>query len=156
DLPFERLDVGHQVELVLAEFADEIERTHAEITCGHFPFVYSNATVLRQILVNLIGNALKFVLPQQTPKIEISAEQSGKKVRLFVKDNGIGIDDHHRHRIFEVFQRLHTHDDYPGTGIGLAIVAKGVQRLGGSVGVESEPGKGSTFWIELPSEPGGE
>jgi signal transduction histidine kinase len=73
-------------------------------------------------------------------------------VRLWVEDNGIGIAPEHRQRIFKVFERLHGEESYPGTGIGLAIVKKGVERMGGRVGVESDPGHGSRFWIELPED----
>ncbi|MBA4149696.1 MAG: PAS domain S-box protein [Verrucomicrobia bacterium] len=154
ELSFEILDLNSQVDLVLAEFADEIQRAKAQVVRASLPSVYANATLVRQILANLLGNALKFVLPGAAPKIEIFAEEKPGSVRLIVKDNGIGIDPQHRQRIFEVFQRLHTHEAYPGTGIGLAMVAKAAQRLGGTAGVDSGPGKGSSFWIELPNAQG--
>jgi signal transduction histidine kinase len=97
-----------------------------------------------------LGNALKFVPPNVSPHVRIHAESDGL-VRLWVEDNGIGIKPEYHHRIFRVFERLHTANQYPGTGIGLAIVQKGVERMGGRVGVESAPGGGSRFWIELPT-----
>jgi signal transduction histidine kinase len=99
--------------------------------------------------VNLISNATKFVPPGITPKVQIRAEQDGEFARLSVEDNGIGIPADDQNRIFRVFERLHGVDSYPGTGLGLAIVRKGVERMGGQVGVESEVGKGSRFWLRL-------
>ena len=83
------------------------------------------------------------------PRVQIRAEDTGDSVRLWVEDNGIGIAPEHRERIFRIFERLHGVETYPGTGIGLALVQKGVDRLGGRVGVESVEGAGSRFWIEL-------
>jgi signal transduction histidine kinase len=91
----------------------------------------------------------KFVGTGIVPRIRVRAELRRGRVRLWVTDNGIGIAAEHRVRIFQVFQRLHGMTDYPGTGIGLAIVRRGAERMGGDAGVESEPGVGSSFWIEL-------
>jgi signal transduction histidine kinase len=110
---------------------------------GHWP-------VLVQILTNLLTNAVKFMAPGVAPRVHIWAERRNGRVRLWVEDNGIGIAPEHRERIFKIFERLHGMKTYPGTGIGLAIVRKGIERMGGKAGVESERGKGSRFWIELP------
>nr|WP_246348294.1 PAS domain S-box protein [Sphingomonas aerophila] len=118
------------------------------------PIVSAHAPVLIQVLANLISNAVKFVAAGTTPKVRLRPENRGQRVRLWVEDNGIGIADEHQKRIFEVFQRLHSAAEYPGTGIGLAIVRKGVERLGGTAGVESTLGEGSSFWIELPQAEG--
>jgi PAS domain S-box-containing protein len=121
----------------------------AEITLrGPFPPVLANEAMLTQILSNLLGNAAKFVLPGTKPSIKVWAEPQGHCVRLFVQDNGIGIAADHQERIFGIFQRVDK--SFEGTGIGLAIVKKAVERLGGKVGVQSEPGRGSTFWVEVP------
>jgi len=101
-------------------------------------------------LTNLIGNALKFRNRDVAPLIQIQAEDCGRSVKIFVKDNGLGIAPDHIPKIFEPFERLHGKDKYPGTGLGLSIVQTGVQRMGGNLGVESQPGKGSDFWVELP------
>jgi signal transduction histidine kinase len=107
---------------------------------------------LSQILANLIGNALKFAAPSRQSVIRIHLEQgSGALARMVVEDNGIGIDAVHQKKIFGLFERLHNNSIYPGTGIGLAIVRKGAERMGGRVGVESTPDVGSRFWIELPT-----
>ena len=103
-----------------------------------------------QILSNLIGNALKFQRPGIAPEVIVSAERTNGHVRICVRDNGIGIAPEHQERIFQVFERLHGQEEYPGTGIGLAIVKRGAQRMGGRVGLDSKPGEGSTFWVELP------
>jgi len=113
------------------------------------PTVKAHSVTLTQILVNLISNATKFVPPGITPNVQIRAEQDGEFARLWVEDNGIGIPADDQNRIFRVFERVHGVDSYPGTGLGLAIVRKGVERMGGQVGVESEVGKGSRFWLRL-------
>jgi len=113
------------------------------------PQVLANHSVLYQVILNLISNAIKFVKKGSKPVVRIWAEETGGKVRLNIQDNGIGIPAEHQERIFRIFERLHGIERYPGTGIGLAIVKKGVEQMGGSVGVDSEPDKGSRFWIEL-------
>ncbi|HEY3707465.1 MAG TPA: PAS domain S-box protein [Terracidiphilus sp.] len=105
---------------------------------------------LVQAVSNLVSNALKFVSPEKTPEVVVSAERIGECVRISVKDNGIGIASEHQEKIFQVFERLHGQEQFPGTGIGLAIVKRGIQRMGGRVGLQSKPGEGSTFWVELP------
>lgn len=113
------------------------------------PPVLGNATVLHQAAINLLSNATKFVASGVTPAIECRAECSNGRVRLWFIDNGIGIEPAYWERIFRPFERLHGASAYPGTGLGLSIVQKAIERLRGKVGVESEPGRGSRFWIEL-------
>jgi len=114
--------------------------------------VIGNGRILQQILANLVGNAVKFVPQGVPPHVRISAEARDGRRRVWVEDNGIGIAPEHRERIFRVFERLHGGETYPGTGIGLAIVRRGAERMDGTAGVESTPGQGSRFWIELPAE----
>lgn len=114
------------------------------------PTVYAHRSTLVQVLVNLLSNAAKFVPAGEEPAVRVWGESRDGHVRLWVEDNGIGIAPEHQERIFNVFERLHGGETYPGTGIGLAIVRKGVERMGGSTGVDSEPGRGARFWIELP------
>ena len=114
------------------------------------PTVLGHGTTLAQVFANLVGNAVKFVPAGRVPEVVIRAQPNGDRVRVWVEDNGIGIAPEHHERIFRVFERLHRAEDYPGTGIGLAIVRKGVERMGGAVGLESALGSGSKFWIELP------
>jgi PAS domain S-box-containing protein len=113
--------------------------------------VCAHQATLTQVLFNLINNGLKFCTPGQTPHVEVAAHRGANSIVIEVRDNGIGIAKQHQERIFQVFERLHSTDAYPGTGIGLAIVKRGITRMGGTVRVESEPGKGSTFFISLPS-----
>jgi len=104
-----------------------------------------------QCLTNLIGNAVKFVPPGTVPAIRINSQADGDKARLLIEDNGIGIAGDAHGKIFEAFQRMPEAQDYEGEGIGLTIVRRAVERMSGQVGVESEPGKGSRFWVELPT-----
>jgi two-component system sensor histidine kinase/response regulator len=130
----------------------EIESRNAEVSVSDdLPHVQANKMALGQALENLITNALKFTKNGDVPKVRIEAQTIGPMVRLWIVDNGIGVPPEHHARIFRVFERLHTADTYPGTGIGLAIVRKGIERMNGHVGIDSEPGKGSSFWIELPA-----
>jgi PAS domain S-box-containing protein len=113
--------------------------------------VLAHKSALGQALVNLVDNAFKFHKSGTRPEVSVIASRRGRNVRIAVIDKGIGISPEHHSRVFKVFQRLHTSKDYPGTGIGLALVKRIAERLGGSAGVESEAGKGSTFWVEIPS-----
>jgi signal transduction histidine kinase len=110
--------------------------------------------LLSRAISNLLDNAVKFVRPRTPPKIRVWHEHKGKGVRLWIEDNGIGIDPAHQGMLFRAFERIHPEQGYEGTGIGLAIVRKAIERMGGQVGVESDGKTGSRFWIELP-EAGG-
>ena len=111
----------------------------------------ANEQVLSQLLTNLISNALKFHRPGCAPEVTVIVDKGPEHmVRVTVKDNGIGIAPQHVDRVFRVFERLHGVEEYPGTGIGLAIVKRGAERMGGSCGLESKLGEGSSFWVELP------
>ncbi|MCI0745406.1 MAG: ATP-binding protein [Verrucomicrobia subdivision 3 bacterium] len=112
--------------------------------------VYGNRSTLKQIITNLISNAVKFVESGVQPRVRISTESREGLVRLWIEDNGIGIAPEHQQRIFGLFERLHGANSYPGTGVGLAIVRKAVERMHGRVGVISKSGEGSRFWIDLP------
>jgi signal transduction histidine kinase len=118
---------------------------------GPFPPVMGNEAGLTQCISNLLGNAVKFVAPGTFPRVRIWWEARGTRIRLFFQDVGIGIERASHERIFEIFQRLSRSCE--GTGIGLAIVKKAIERMGGSVGLDSEPDKGSTFWLELARPP---
>jgi PAS domain S-box-containing protein len=126
----------------------------AEVEVVHpLPRVIGHDASIMQCLVNLLSNAVKFVPFGRTPKIKIFAERLGDAVRLTVEDNGIGIASRDINRIFRLFERLHPAESFGGTGIGLTIVRKAVERMGGQVGVSSTEGKGSRFWIQLKSAP---
>jgi signal transduction histidine kinase len=152
ELPTRKLQVRAAVEEALGLLKSTIEAKAAklELTLGPEVTVMAHSPTLVQVLTNLLSNALKFMGEGTQPEVRIRAERRNpSRVRLWFEDNGIGIDPTQHGRIFEVFHRLHGEEKYPGTGIGLALVKKGVERMGGQVGVESAPGHGSRFWIEL-------
>jgi two-component system sensor histidine kinase/response regulator len=121
---------------------------------GEMHPVVAHEACLAQCFANLLGNAAKFVARGTMPEIRIRTERHGSRVKIRIIDNGIGIDPAHHSRIFQMFGRIHEEKAYDGTGIGLSIVKKAVERMGGTVGLESTLGQGSCFWIELPaSEP---
>lgn len=145
------------VDDALLDMASDIERARAEVVVHRegMPTVRAHAPTVLLCVENLVANALKFVRPGERPHVEVRCEPSPDapgRVRLVVEDRGIGIAPEHHERVFQVFERLHGRETYEGTGIGLAIVKRAAERMGGSVGVRSEPGRGSTFWIELPEE----
>ena len=143
-------------ELVLNQVLSNLElymkENKATISHDLLPEVMADNTQLAQVLQNLIVNGIKF-RSEKAPKIHISAEKKAKEWVLSVQDNGIGIDPQYSEKIFEVFKRLHKKEEYPGTGIGLAVCKKIVERHGGRIWVESELGKGSTFYFTLPINP---
>jgi signal transduction histidine kinase len=146
--PVETLALVCETLLLLADTLKD-RKAHIDVEQGG-AMVLANRALLSQMILNLLSNAIKFVAPGVTPSVRVTAERTGGGVRLSVSDNGIGIAPEHLDRIFGVFQRLHRQDEYPGSGLGLALVRRAAQRMGGRVGVVSTPGKGSTFWIELP------
>jgi light-regulated signal transduction histidine kinase (bacteriophytochrome) len=127
-----------------------IEESGASVDWDQLPEVWVDQTQFIQLFQNLVGNAIKFRQKETAPQIYVSAEDSGAEWLFSVKDNGIGIDPRHADRVFQIFQRLHTRAEYPGTGIGLAVCQKVVERHGGKIWVESEPGAGSTFRFTIP------
>jgi PAS domain S-box-containing protein len=136
----------------LVEERPELHPPRGNVTVDSpLPPVIGHDASLTQCLANLLDNAVKFVPPGVVPQVRVFAERHGTRVRINVKDNGIGIEPEGQRRLFAVFQRLATAHTYQGTGIGLAIVRKAAERMGGTVGVESTPGQGSTFWVELPA-----
>ena len=144
------VSLTHVLAEAQAQLESALKELQAEITVAEpLPRVMGHYTTLVQVVVNLLSNAAKFTAMQSKPQIWIWAEAKQNQVRLWVEDNGIGIEPQYQQQIFGVFERLHARDAYPGTGIGLAIVRKGVERLGGRSGVESTFGKGSRFWVEL-------
>jgi len=134
----------------LAEFAAGTVERAAEIRVGDLPTVHGDRQQLGQLFQNLIGNAVKFVPDDRVPAVEVTAERDGDMWRFDVADNGIGLEPAHAQRIFRMFQRLHTRDDYPGTGIGLAIAKKVVERHGGTIWAAPRPEGGSRFSFTLP------
>jgi light-regulated signal transduction histidine kinase (bacteriophytochrome) len=116
--------------------------------------VVADAEGLTQALRNYLDNAIKFSREVAEPRVEIGAEEVERNCRVWVRDNGIGFDMTYHDRIFEIFQRLHRDEDYPGTGIGLALVRKAMERMGGRAWAESAVGKGATFYLEIQNTVG--
>jgi signal transduction histidine kinase len=143
------VDLNHLLRDILDIYPDW-QPPKAEIQIeGPLPRVLGNEGFLTQAISNLLGNAVKFVAPGTVPRIQIRAESVQGDVRLFFKDNGIGIAREQHGRIFGMFEQLHPVAIYEGTGIGLTIARKAVERMGGEFGFDSEAGQGSTFWIQL-------
>ena len=149
---FKPTDVQNALDKALFNLKITIDENNAEITHDKLPVVIADEKQLIQLFQNLIGNAIKFRKPDEKPKIHILSKKDEKNNEyiLGVSDNGIGMDQQYAGRIFELFQRLHTRDEYKGTGIGLAVAKKIVERHGGKIWVESEPGIGSTFYFTIP------
>lgn len=143
--------LGDAVDLVLSTLAEEIRLRNATVEAnGPWPSVWAHQPTVTQVVLNLIGNALKFSRLGESPRVRVYAEVRGAMVRFCVEDAGIGVAPEHQEQIFRLFTRLHG-GKFAGTGVGLSIVQKGIERLGGKVGVESGAGQGSRFWFELPA-----
>ena len=147
---FQPTDCTAVLEQAIANLQAAIEESEAMISHDPLPTVMADAAQLLQLLQNLISNAIKF-RGEDSPRVHVSAEQKGAEWILSIRDNGIGIDPQYAERIFGVFQRLHGREEYPGTGIGLAICKRIVERHGGRIWVESQTGKGSTFYFTIPA-----
>jgi PAS domain S-box-containing protein len=148
--PVEAADSGEALATTLANLAGAISESGATVTADPLPCLPVHLTHLQQMFQNLIGNAIKYRSPERPPVVHISAERQGGHWIFTVSDNGIGIGPEYKERIFGLFKRLHTSDEYSGTGIGLAICQRIVDRYHGRIWVESEPGKGSTFRFTFP------
>jgi len=150
DLPLQPVSLATAIQQARADLAslEKSSQASVEILPADIK-VQANPASLHLVLSNLLSNALKFVAPATQPKIMVWIEPINLYVRVWIEDNGIGIAPEHMDRIFGIFQRLHARERYPGTGMGLAIVKRAAERMGGRVGVESELGKGSRFWVDL-------
>jgi light-regulated signal transduction histidine kinase (bacteriophytochrome) len=143
------VDCGAVLSGVKSNLSLVIEETQARIDSTALPTVMADSLQLEQLFQNLLGNALKF-RSQAAPHITISAEELGEQWCFAVQDNGIGFEPQFAERIFAIFQRLHSHEKYTGTGIGLAVCKKIVERHGGQIWCQSKPGQGTTFFFTLP------
>jgi len=145
------VDLKDVINNVLRDLEASIKESKAKIKIDRLPIVQANPREINQLFQNLISNGIKF-RGKDTPCIEINAQSQQQQWLISVKDNGIGIEPQYQDKIFQIFQRLHSLEEYPGTGVGLAICQKIVERHGGSIWVESQPNRGSTFYFTLPQK----
>jgi len=151
--PFSPVNCEHVVEQAMANLKIAIKECSASVSYDTLPTVIGDEGQLVRLFQNLIGNALKF-RQDEAPQVQITAQRRNNIVTFSIKDNGIGIDPQHSQSIFEIFRRLHTREEYPGTGMGLAICKKIVERHGGHISVQSQPGQGSTFYFSVDTAGG--
>ena len=144
------LDPNSLIREVLDDLEPEIEQRKIEIHVDQLPMVHADASLLKQVFANLIGNAVKFTRSKGDAEIKISCLQQDHGPVIFVKDNGVGFDMKYADRIFGVFQRMHRDDEFEGTGVGLAIVQRIIQRHGGEIWFEAAENEGATFYFHLP------
>jgi PAS domain S-box-containing protein len=149
-LALDTVDSNQLVDQVVSDLAAAIQDSNGSVICDDLPAVRGDPTQLRQLFQNLIANSMKFHRPDEPPRVRVSATPEDRMWAFSVSDNGIGIEPQYQERIFALFQRLHTRADYPGTGIGLAICKKIVERHGGQIHVDSTLGRGTTFRFTLP------
>ena len=153
EMTMSTVDTNALVGTVLRVLHPAVEARHGHVTSDDLPAVSGDAGQLNQLFQNLISNAIKFTPPDVEPRIHLGCQRQDDHWRFTVTDNGIGIDERHRERIFGMFKRLHTRDAYPGTGIGLAVCKKIVERHRGTLGVADGPdGRGTTFWFTIPQQ----
>jgi signal transduction histidine kinase len=157
DFAIKPVQLNDVVTRLVSQFAAEVSSQGAEVELGDWwPEILGNESLLELALLNLMSNALKFVRSGVPPRIRIWMENRAPSIRLWIEDNGIGIPEEYVHKAFGIFERLHPAQKYPGTGIGLAIAAKAVERMKGRLGVESKVNAGTRFWLELPAVVPGE
>lgn len=145
------VDAAIVFEAACSNLGAAIDADRAHITVGALPTISADASLLTQVFQNLIGNAIKFCAEGTTPEIQVSAKRAGDNWVFAVRDNGIGFETQHSERIFRIFERLHSSEQYSGSGVGLAICKRIVERHGGKIWVESRLGEGSTFFFALPA-----
>jgi len=146
--PFQWIEPTDIIENIMQDMKEQIIESGTVIKCNELPKIYADPVLIGQLFQNLISNAIKF-RDGKNPKIEISGKRENGEVLFSVKDNGIGLKREYDNKIFIIFQRLNSREKYPGTGIGLSICKKIVERHGGKIWVESEPGKGATFYFTI-------
>ena len=146
-----QLDMNELVRRVLPEAG--ADSGQAAVAVGELPALRADPVLMRQAWVNLVSNAIKYSAPKgQAARVDISGERDGGVIRYRIRDNGVGFDMRYADKLFGVFQRMHSQDEFEGTGVGLAIVQQVVQRHGGRVSAEAAPGEGACFTLEFPAE----
>jgi light-regulated signal transduction histidine kinase (bacteriophytochrome) len=149
EMRFEPVDMKRIVQQAVGDLETSMQENGAEVTMDDLPVIEAQPAQMHQLFQNLISNAIKFH-GAVSPRVHVSARKEGEEWIFRIKDNGIGIDPKYQEQIFKIFQRLHSRNEYPGTGIGLAICKKIVERHGGRIWVESTPGDGSSFLFSVP------
>lgn len=153
EIQAEEVDLENVLQMALHHLESEIKEKGANVSIRRpLPKVRSNQGALEHVFLNLVSNAVKFSRDGTSPEVTIYSEEKGERVRVWVEDNGIGIATQYHQRVFRMFEKLDSGVKYGGTGVGLAIVSKAIERLGGMRGVESGATNGSRFWIELPKQ----
>ncbi len=150
--PTDRVDLNQVLHKARENLSSSIDEAGATIDASPLPSLAGDATQLLQLFQNLLSNAIKFRRPDVPAKVSVSADRDARRWQVRIEDNGIGIEEKYLERIFEVFQRLHTRQEYPGTGIGLALCRRIAETHGGRLWAESQPGRGTTFHLTLPAE----
>ena len=153
-LRLQPVDLDALVQASLREFDDEIARRGIDVRLQALPACRADPRLLQQVFHNLLGNAVKYTRRQSAPVIEVGSQSAPGEQQLYIKDNGAGFDMRHAAKLFDAFERLHGHDEFEGSGVGLAIVQRIVQRHGGRVWAEAEPERGATFFVALPAAAG--
>ncbi len=147
---FISVNMQEMVKTVFDELMQSTEKHVPELKVSDIPEVTADEKMMHQVMTNLIGNAIKYSKGVNNPRIEIGGEVGNDEIIYYIKDNGVGFDMEYSHKMFQLFQRLHTDDEFEGTGVGLAIVKRIIDRHQGRIWAESELGKGSTFYISMP------
>jgi PAS domain S-box-containing protein len=150
ELNFSGINMSDMAILIFNEIAQDDIRNKIRVTVDQLPEAFADPALLRQVWINLISNAIKFTSKKKNPEIKIGSKIENHTNIYFIKDNGAGFNQEYLHKLFGVFQRLHSSDDFEGTGIGLAIVQRIISRHGGKVWAEGKVGYGATFWFSLP------
>ena len=150
-LSMQRLNLAHLARECLKELAHEMEGRNVEVVIGEMPPCHGDLILFKQVLLNLLSNALKYSRKRDAARIEVGAEIRGADYICHVRDNGVGFDMRYASKLFEVFQRLHSQSEFAGTGVGLAIVRRAIEKHGGRVWAEATPNLGAAFYISLPA-----
>ena len=150
-IKLQAVNLAQVVRECLKDLAHEQEGRKVDIVVGELPRCRGDLILLKQALVNLLSNALKYTRKREVARIEVGGETRGNENVVYVRDNGAGFDMRYAHKLFEVFQRLHSQRDFQGTGVGLAIVKRIVEKHGGRVWAESAPDQGATLYLTLPA-----
>jgi light-regulated signal transduction histidine kinase (bacteriophytochrome) len=151
DLILADIDLQALVSDVIEELKPSFAGRRMEIRLGPLPHVTADTALLRKVWMNLLANAIKFTRPRETARIDIEAQVTASEVICCVKDNGVGFEPEYGHKLFGIFQRLHDSEEFEGTGIGLGIVKRSIDKHGGRVWAEGTPGSGAAFYFSLPT-----